>query len=141
MRRVQLLPLLWLTYLFLLLLVVFWPTPVDRDASGTLSSLIAGLNHQVGFPVVSYGAIEFIANIVLFLPVGFLLKASSTSANSFLFISLGIAGILGIEMIQNIVLPQRFASALDVLANSLGLIIGFLGIRRPLFTEKAQAKP
>ncbi len=105
-------------------LIAFWPTPVDKGAGPWLSSFIATL-HSLGVPKwFSYSAIEFGSNIIFFLPFGFL--AMWASRKVWLSLLLGFCVSAMIEFCQFLFLPARFPSAWDVLANSLGSLIGAL---------------
>lgn len=53
------------------LIITLWPTPVDQGYSGTIAGVLEAL-HQLGVPeTFGYRALEFTANIVMFVPVGF----------------------------------------------------------------------
>jgi VanZ family protein len=108
------------------LVIVFWPTPVDAGARGTIARVLDTL-YGVGLPrFVTYGVVEFGANIVMFLPLG-LLVALALPRWLLWFSPLLCASLsLGIELCQALLLPHRFASILDVAANTLGAILGTL---------------
>ncbi|WP_445996324.1 VanZ family protein [Okibacterium fritillariae] len=108
------------------LVIVFWPTPVDAGARGTIARVLDTL-YGVGLPrFVTYGVVEFSANIVMFLPLG-LLVALALPRWLLWFSPLLCASLsLGIELCQALLLPHRFASILDVAANTLGAILGTL---------------
>ena len=106
-----------------LAVVAFWPVPVDRGIHGVLLRLIAVLDTH-GLPFVSYAMVEFTANVVLFLPLGLLLAAATRRGSRLLALAFCIAASLAIELGQAVFLPERFASPLDLLANSLGAAIG-----------------
>ena len=130
---------LWLIYCVTLGAIAFWPTPIDRDYSGMLNKLITAVNYQIGMNVFTYAGIEFVANILLFIPLGVLIWASSINVNSILLLAVSFAGILSIEFFQKVLLEERYASALDLLANSCGVLIGFwITLRFHKFTEKSQ---
>lgn len=132
---------MWLLYAVALSMIAFWPSPIDKDFSGILSQVIDEINQQLGYPMFSYDFVEFVANIFLFIPLGILVSATSKQINALLLIATSVAGILSIEFVQKVLLEQRFASALDVFANCLGLLIGFWLTRLfEKFTEKTQRK-
>ena len=109
-------------YLIAVALIVFWPTPVDRPAAGTLDQLIAWM-HLNGVPKsLGYSQIEFSANIVLFIPMGFI--ASVWMKNAWVGLVVGALASSFIELSQALFLAARFASGLDVLANTLGAGLG-----------------
>lgn len=109
-------------YLVALVLIVFWPTPVDRPAAGTLHSLIVWI-HSHGVPTfIGYNTIEFTANIVMFVPMGII--ATGWTKRAWLGAVLGAAISCLIELGQLIFLADRFASVLDIVANTAGACIG-----------------
>lgn len=119
-------------YLIAVLLVVFWPTPVDGPASGSLDTVLRWL-HQHGIPhFIDYNFVEFTANIAMFVPMGII--ASIWFKNGFVGAIAGTLASCLIELTQATFLPDRFASGLDILANSTGAALGalayFLGHRR-----------
>jgi glycopeptide antibiotics resistance protein len=118
----------WLAaaYIVALTLIALWPTPVDRGASGTITSLLARL-HAHGVPEwVDYQLLEFSANIALFLPVG-LLGVVLVGANQWWWaVAAGFALSCLIELSQLVFLPGRFATPVDVLANTAGAVFGAL---------------
>ena len=118
----------WLTagYLLTLTLIAFWPTPVDRGAAGSITRTLAVL-HAQGVPDwVNYALVEFTANIALFLPVGLLGVVLLGSARWWMAILAGFAASSLIEVGQLVFLPDRFATPLDVLANTAGTALGAL---------------
>lgn len=109
-------------YLVAVVLILFWPTPVDRPASGGLQQFIKWM-HVHGMPKrIGYSQIEFSANIVLFIPMGYI--ASAWSKNCWVGLVLGAMTSCFVELSQGLFLQDRFASGLDVLANTMGAGIG-----------------
>ena len=112
---------LFVIYLVGLLVIVFWPTPVDRDAEGLINRLVAFINHR-GIESFRYGHVEWLANIALFVPFGFLLTFIVRR-----WWVAPLAGALlsaGIEFAQRYLLTERFASVYDVAANGIGAVVG-----------------
>ena len=98
-------------YLVALVLIVFWPTPVDRPAAANLNRFIDWM-HSHGVPAfIGYRDIEFGANIALFIPMWF-------------GPLLGLLTSILIEVSQATFLAERFASGLDVVANTAGAVTG-----------------
>lgn len=113
-------------YALLLALVAFWPTPVDRPLRGTLDRLLAAL-HERGLPTaIDYAVVEFTANIALFVPVGLLIAAALAPRRWALAVPLGVLISAVIEGGQLLLLEQRTATGLDILANGLGTLLGAL---------------
>ena len=118
----------WLAagYLLTLTLIAFWPTPVDRGAAGSITRTLA-LLHAQGVPGwVNYALVEFTANIALFLPVGLLGVILLGSARWWEAVLAGLAASSLIELGQLVFLPGRFATPLDVVANTAGTALGAL---------------
>jgi len=107
---------LLVAYVVTLALIAFWPTHVDRDAGPLLDAI------ERMFPWATYRRIEFTANVALFVPFGMLLTLLMRSWP--LALGSGVAASLAIEFVQEVALPGRTASVLDVVANSLGTAAG-----------------
>jgi glycopeptide antibiotics resistance protein len=108
-------------YLVFLLLVVFWPTPVDRDAGDLIERIVAFINRR-GIESFRYSHLEWLANVALFAPFGFLL--TFIVRRWWVAPLFGILLSVGIELGQRVLLPERFASPADVAANGIGAIVG-----------------
>lgn len=71
-------------------------------------------------------ALEIGANILLFVPAGWL-AANLLPQRKRWLVLLGAAVIsMGVEMIQAVCLPERVPSPVDVLANTLGAVVGLI---------------
>ena len=112
-------PRTWLVvYLVLLAAVAFWPTPVDRDAGPVLTWI------EDVVPWLTYERVEFIANVLLFVPFGALLTLLLRRRRWVLPIAL--AATIVIEMLQAVLLAERTPALSDIIANVLGAGIGML---------------
>ncbi|MGO4494112.1 VanZ family protein [Arthrobacter sp. 2YAF22_2] len=104
--------------------VALWPQPVDRPIAGLLGSALQGL-HRRGVPDwVNYGFIESAANVLLFIPLGALV--AWVVGRGCWWVG-GVAGLLAssaIELTQFLFLPARYATLADVLANTVGAVLG-----------------
>jgi glycopeptide antibiotics resistance protein len=124
--RVRFVAVLTVMYVVVVLLVTLWPTTVDRGLDPYIQRFLQEL-HQRGVPqFVDYDLIEFSANIVFFIPVGFLLGILFPYRLSFLAVVAGAALSAAVEATQGLFLPGRVASLHDVLANTSGAVIGWL---------------
>ncbi|WP_345481963.1 VanZ family protein [Amnibacterium soli] len=124
--RVRFVAVLTIMYVAVVLLVTLWPTTVDRSIDPYLDRVLQEL-HERGMPTfVDYGFIEFSANIVFFVPVGFLLGILFPYRLSFLAVVCGAALSAAVEIAQGLFLPGRVSSLADVVANSSGAVIGYL---------------
>lgn len=116
-RLAPVVALLFVAYAAALALIAFWPAPVDRGAKGLLDAI------ERWIPLLSYELIEFSANVVMFVPLGFLL-AVLLRRRRWLVLPLAIAVTLLIEVGQALLLPERTPSLRDVVANTAGAAIG-----------------
>lgn len=104
-------------YAAVLALIAFWPTPVDREAAGVLRAIARAV------PLLSYGVVEFTANIALFVPFGVLLALALPRRRG-LAVPIAVAVSLVIESGQAMFLAQRTPSLRDIVANTLGASVG-----------------
>jgi VanZ family protein len=121
-RRVTLgLCVLWLVSVGM---IVLSPLPVDRDAGDFLRRALSGMQRR-GFPTwFDYSFVEFTANIVMFVPLGLFFFLLAPRGWRWLGPVVGLILSSAIELTQLVVLPQRFASPYDVLANTTGALVG-----------------
>jgi glycopeptide antibiotics resistance protein len=68
--------------------------------------------------------VESFLNVVLFLPFGVSLRW--LRVNLYWAIALGFALSLGVEVLQRTVIPGREAELQDLIANTLGALLGWL---------------
>jgi len=109
-----------------ILLATMWPTPLDQGYEGAIDKVLAVL-HRNGIPEwFGYNKLEFSANIAMFIPLGFLVALLLPQKMWWLALILCPALSVAIELVQGAVLDARVSSALDVVANSLGALIGIL---------------
>ncbi|RLK47992.1 VanZ family protein [Microbacterium telephonicum] len=137
-RRALRAPVTWLlVYVAVLAPIAFWPSPVDRDAG----PLLAWITRML--PVLTYGRIEFLANIALFVPFGVLVALMLRRA--LLAIPVGMAVSLLVEGLQGLLLAERTPSLLDVVANTTGTAIGVLVVivvkNAPFSARSAYGRP
>lgn len=112
-------------YGLLVLAVVFWPRHVDEVFAPALGGFFERL-HGLGAPeFINYQALEFSANVLMFVPLGFFL-AILFWQRWYLAIPLLCCLSVGVELLQGWLLPGRTPSWSDVLANSLGGLLGAL---------------
>ncbi|QLD12226.1 VanZ family protein [Microbacterium oleivorans] len=105
-------------FLVALAFVAFWPTPVDRDAGWLVSRITDTV------PWLTYGRIEFGANILLFVPLGWCAARGWPRWHAAVIpAALGLSVV--IEVGQGVALAERTSSVLDVVANTTGAAIGW----------------
>ncbi|MET4704824.1 VanZ family protein [Frigoribacterium sp. UYMn621] len=123
-RTRRLLALIGVAYVAACLVIGFWPSPVDRPVDDSLARVLAYL-HSVGVPdVVDYSFVERAANVLLFVPLGALVAAQLSRRHWWIALGTCIALSGVIELGQALLLPARYASWIDLLANSVGGAIG-----------------
>ncbi|MET3175510.1 UNVERIFIED_ORG: glycopeptide antibiotics resistance protein [Arthrobacter sp. UYCu721] len=109
-----------------LALVAFWPSPVDAPVHDQLASVLRFL-HTRGIPAwFNYQLVEASANVGLFIPFGAVAALAYPEKRLW---QLGILGLIVsscIELGQLLFLHNRFASALDLVTNTGGAVIGAL---------------
>ena len=108
-------------YALALVAIAFWPTPVDQGA-GPLLGLITQL-----VPVLTYERIEFLANVVLFVPLGVLLTVL-LARNRWLVVPIAFLVTVTIESVQAVMLDARTPSLHDVVANTAGACRGAVAV-------------
>ncbi|SDZ39457.1 VanZ family protein [Herbiconiux ginsengi] len=125
-------------YGFAVLFVVAWPTPVDESSRGLIFRVLGAL-HRRGLPeFVNYNVVEFCANIAMFIPLGLLVALLFGPRWWWAAFFVCAALSVSIEFYQYLLLPDRYATVRDVVANSTGGAIGMLAaviaiawLRRP----------
>jgi glycopeptide antibiotics resistance protein len=111
-------------YVLFVLLVTLWPTTVDRGVDPYIDRLLQKLWTK-GLPsFVDYGFIESGANVVFFVPVGFLLGL--LFSHRWWWLAIPASGLLSasVEAAQGAFLPGRVSSVADVVANTTGGLVG-----------------
>ncbi|MCP2370062.1 glycopeptide antibiotics resistance protein [Agromyces terreus] len=134
--------------LVLVILVVlaigFWPSRVDAGAHDELEALFAWFA-SIGLPGIDYRVLESAANVVMFVPIGFLVALELGPARWLPSVLVGAALSIVIEAGQWLLLPDRVPSAGDVIANTAGAALGvglgvvIAGVRRRRSRRRADA--
>lgn len=123
-------------YALVLALIALWPTPVDRPLDGLIFDVVQRA-HQRGMPGwFDYDLVEFLANVALFAPFGFFVSAL-LDTHPAVSVLVGLATSASIEILQHALRPERFATISDVVANTVGAVIG-VGIAH-LVTSRSTA--
>jgi VanZ family protein len=106
------------------LFVVAWPTPVDDGSRGLIYRVLRTL-HRHGLPAfVDYNVIEFSANVAMFVPLGLLIALLFGPRWWWAAVFVCAALSISIELYQHLLLPDRYATVRDVVANSTGGAVG-----------------
>jgi glycopeptide antibiotics resistance protein len=114
---------LLLAYVAVVGLIVFWPTPVDRPVHGQVTAAVNSVQ-QAGATAVTYNTVEIAANVAMFVPVGALLVLSFARMPWWLAIVIcgGMSSL--IELSQLVFIAERFATVVDIVANTSGGALG-----------------
>ncbi|UKA48997.1 VanZ family protein [Arthrobacter sp. FW305-123] len=121
---------LFTAYLIALAFVVFLPAREASTVTGFVG-VIAGWLALLGIPFDAAGvAVEFIANIVMFVPFGVFVRLLKPTLWNWWPLALLAAASSGtIEVIQLLV-PGRVTALSDVLANTLGALAGLAAAKK-----------
>ena len=113
-------------YATIVLLATMWPTPLDQGFEASINKLFSVL-YRNGVPLwFGYSKLEFSANILMFIPLGFLVALLLPRRIWWLALIICPAMSIAIELTQSLALSARFATVTDVVSNSLGAVIGIL---------------
>ncbi|MDN4599580.1 VanZ family protein [Leifsonia virtsii] len=123
MRRRPVLSVLTAVYLAAVAYITLNPVPGDPAGNPLLRSLLRTVSALPGLGWVDYAVAEFGANILLFVPMGLLFTLLLGAWRWWLAVTIGVASTLGIEFVQ-LFLPARFTDVRDLLANTLGTLVG-----------------
>jgi glycopeptide antibiotics resistance protein len=104
-------------------LIVFWPTPVDRPVAGRVTAAVNSAQ-AAGATAVTYSSVEIAANVAMFVPLGALLVLSFARLPWWVAVVLCAALSSLIELSQLVFIAERFATLVDVAANSAGGALG-----------------
>jgi len=125
-RRIVVLGCVGVAVLAGVLLVGLLPDRVDGGVERPIRAFIDTLQ-AAGAPAwVNYDLVDFVANIVFFVPIGLLAALLLPWRVWWLGMPIGLALSAALELGQAVFLPERYASLTDVIANTLGAVIGAL---------------
>ena len=115
----------FLVLLGLVLAITLSPTPVDQGRGAWVAAVLSVL-HRIGVSEsFGYSELETASNIVMFIPLGVVLALALPPARRWIgFVVLPLLSAV-IECAQFVVLPRRYSSFGDVVANSIG---GWIGV-------------
>lgn len=108
-------------YVVVLALLLLWPDHVEADAGPVYAALL-----QIAPAAFPFG-VDPTLNVVLFVPFGVILASVLPGRP---FVILGVAWVvpLLVEIAQGVFLPGRTSSVVDVAANTVGGVIGAVGL-------------
>ena len=105
--------------------VTLGPQPLDSGNNGLLLRALALFSRHDATDWITYGRVEFAANIAMFIPIGVFLLLLLGRRLWWLAIALGLLLTGSIEFAQQF-LPTRFPDVRDLIANGSGAAIGVL---------------
>jgi VanZ like family. len=116
---------LLVTFLAAIAIITFTPGPPDANGQRDLIAFLARA-HTQGLPQwVTFGKVEFSANVLMFVPIG-LFGALALPRARWLIVPAAVAMSAVIEAVQAADLPARVGTPRDVIANGVGALIGYL---------------
>ncbi len=121
--------------------VAFWPTPVDRPVAGRLQTVLFALHHS-GLPVlINYSFVEFASNILMFAPIGALAALAFPAFPRGRIVLAAFLASTAMELGQLHFLHDRVPSAMDIVANTSGAMLGLwvLGLVESWFRQAQPA--
>lgn len=113
-----------LVYAALLAMIAFQPMPVGRSAYPFIIRSVSRLREYGAPEWVSYTSVEFVANILLFVPLGVVVVLLVGPRRWWWGVLVGFAISGGIELGQLLFLSHRVATVNDVVANTGGAFLG-----------------
>jgi VanZ family protein len=105
-------------------LVLFWPSRPGAEDQDALAGWLRVAHEQGRLLWLSFGLVEFSANVVMFVPLGALAALSRPRGGDLAAVAGCVAFSALAEAGQWLFLSARTADIRDVLANSLGAVIG-----------------
>lgn len=122
MRRIVL-ALVTLVYLGFVSWVTLRAEPYDDTVDSWIDLVIAAFSRDQRTAWITFGMVEFTANIFMFVPVGVLLTLLLGRKRWWLAALGGFALSLAIELVQ-LGIPSRVSDPRDVISNGLGTTLG-----------------
>lgn len=114
------------SFLAILALVGFWPSPVDQPLQGQIAELLSFM-HTLGIPFwIGYKFVEASANVALFVPLGVLAALAFPRTRWWQIGAFGLLISGFMELGQLLFLQYRFPSPLDLATNTAGCVLGAL---------------
>lgn len=107
------------------LVVGLLPDRVDGGVEHQVRAFVDDLR-AAGLTWATYDLVDFVANILFFVPIGLVAALLLPRRIWWLAIPIGAVLSAALELGQAAFLPQRYASATDVLANTAGGVLGAL---------------
>jgi glycopeptide antibiotics resistance protein len=110
--------------LFVLVITITPQMPGTGFVARVVDWFLYELHSRGLFTSLGFLHIEFVGNILMFVPLGIFAALLLPRKAWWLLLLMGTAFSVGIEMFQAYFLPGRFPEVRDVVANSTGFLIG-----------------
>ncbi|MEY2848688.1 MAG: hypothetical protein RI885_1353 [Actinomycetota bacterium] len=124
-RQHPVLSLATFAYLALVGWITLGPQPLDDGRDSLLWRALRFFGRHDLTDWITYQRVEFTANVFMFIPVGMFLLLLVGRRRWFVALLAGIALTVSIETVQ-LFLPDRVSDVSDIIANSIGTLIGVL---------------
>ena len=112
-------------YLLVVTRITLWPQEAYGSTLDVVRTVVAWLSDR-GLPV-TYAGVEAVSNVLMFVPFGVLVGL--LVRRLWVVVLLGCATSTAIELAQLAFLPSRFPTVQDVVMNTLGVVLGVVGLR------------
>ncbi len=123
-------------YLGVVAWITLGPQPVQPGTDGVIWRLLAFFGRHNATSWIGYSTVEFVANVLMFLPIGLFFLLLLGRRLWWLAVLFGVVLTLGIEGAQ-LFIPARVSDVRDLVANSTG---GFIGVLSALMLTHAKAR-
>lgn len=112
-------------YLGLVGWITLGPQPLDDGRDSLLWRALRFFGRHDLTDWITYQRVEFAANVFMFIPIGMFLLLLFGRRLWFVAVLSGVALTVAIETVQRF-LPDRVSDVSDIIANSIGALIGVL---------------
>ena len=113
-----------LAYVVALGLLVLWPTHPEAFLTPQLTALTTSFAAHPSTAWITYGVLNGVANVVLFVPLTLLAVLVFGRGWWFLIFAAGAAASAGAELFQATFLPGRTPDVSDIVAGGIGALLG-----------------
>lgn len=114
-----------IVYTVFILVVTLSPTQLDVSTQRLVLRFVDVL-HRYGVPTwFDYAEVEFLANIIMFIPFGFIVALLFPVKLAWLAVVASFLFSTGIENVQREFLDERIYDVRDIVANTVGGVVGF----------------
>lgn len=124
-RRHPLLALFTIAYLVFVGFMTLGPQPLGASSEGLLWRALDVLASHSATSWITYSAVEFTANILMFVPIGLFLLLLFGRRFWWLAILVGFTLTVGIETTQ-LYIPGRVSDIRDIISNTTGAVAGVM---------------